>query len=333
MGNLILKVLILGGTNFLGPHLVYELQEHGHEVTLFNRGNQDIHFENIEQLQGDRDGNLEALKGKHWDIVIDTSGHLPRLVEDSAKILSSATKHYTFISTIGVYQDFYHQNIDESYPTAKLENEKDEVITEKNYGALKAACEEVITRFFPNRNLIVRPGLIVGPLDSTKRFSYWPLRVIEGGEILVPGDPSQPLQFIDVRDLAKWIVSMAELQETGIYNATGPASPFTFQQLLQACQEISTNDSSLTWVSEEFLIKHQVQDWSELPLWLSSERNMPGFLNVSINKALASGLNFRPLYETLEAILENESKSEKVGLSFEREQHLLKCWKEERANL
>lgn len=173
----ILKILILGGTNFLGPHLVQELQQHGHKVTIFIRGNQSNKFTNVEELQGDREGNLEALNNRNWDAIIDTSGHLPRLVRDSSKLLTNSTKHYTFISTIGVYQDFYKQKIDESYPIAKLENENNEEITEKNYGALKAACEEVVQSYFSDRCLIVRPGLIVGPLDPTNRFSYWPERV------------------------------------------------------------------------------------------------------------------------------------------------------------
>ncbi len=291
---------------------------------MFNRGNQDVHFPGVKELHGDREGNLQALKGKDWDIIIDTSGHLPRLVENSSQILTSAAKHYTFISTIGVYENFHHQEIDETYPLAKLEDEKDEEITEKNYGALKAACEDVVLRYFPNRALIVRPGLIVGPLDPTKRFSYWPKRFKKGGIILAPGSPSQHVQFIDVRDLAKWIVAMVEQQSTGTYNVTGPSSPLTFEDLLYVCQEVSSEPSFVTWVSEEFLIKHQVQDWIELPLWLSSKRNMPGFLNVSINKALRAGLTHRPLKETLRSIL--DEKSENIGLPSDKEQHLLRDW-------
>lgn len=328
MSGVILKVLILGGTSFLGPHLVNELQQHGHQITLFNRGNHEIHFSNVEQLKGDRDGDLEALKGNDWDAVIDTSGYLPRVVENSSKILASSAKHYTFISTIGVYQDFLKQKIDESYPLAKLNDNENEEITEKTYGGLKAACEDVILNYFPNRSLIIRPGLIVGPLDPTKRFSYWPQRFMSGGEILAPGNPSQLLQFIDVRDLAKWIVVMVEQQATGIYNATGPASPLTFEQFLETCQKVSGNYSPVTWVSEDFLIEHRIQDWVELPLWLSRERNMPGFLNVDIQKALHAGLTFRPLLETINSIIEeDQTGQENVGLKTEKEQLLLGEWK------
>jgi len=332
METIVLKILILGGTSFLGPHLVQELQQKGHEVTLFNRGNQSSDFSNVEQLRGDRDGNLEALKGRNWDAIIDTSGHLPRIVRDSSKLLANSTKHYTFISTIGVYQDFHKQNIDESYPVAKLDDEKNEEITEKTYGALKAACEEVIQNYFPNNCLIIRSGLIVGPLDPTDRFSYWPIRIGEGGEILAPGSPTQLLQFIDVRDLAKWIVAMVEQQAIGTYNVTGPSTPLNFEQLLQSCQRISNKNASITWVSEDFLINHQVQDWVELPLWLSYKRHMPGFLNVNINKALQAGLTFRPLHETLSAIIawdkSRGSKKGQIGLNPEKEKSLLNLCKQ-----
>lgn len=169
-----MKILILGGTTFLGLHLIQEL--HQHEVTLFTRGKQPFNSQNVEHLIGDRDGNLHALENRYWDAIIDTSGSLPRLVEDSSQLLKNSTSHYTYVSTIGVYQDFNKQKIDEEYPVAKLETESEE-ISEKNYGALKAACEKKIQRYFPERCLIVRPGLIVGPLDPTHRFSYWPARV------------------------------------------------------------------------------------------------------------------------------------------------------------
>ncbi len=331
---MLLKVLILGGTSFLGPHLVHELQQHGHEITLFNRGCRELHFSNVEQLHGDRNGGLEALKGKEWDVVIDTSGHIPSVVEQSSKLLAGSVKHYTFISTIGVYKDFHQQKIDESYPTAQLDDEKTEIITEKTEGALKAACEKVVLNDFPNRCLIIRPGLIVGPLDPTGRFSYWPLRVAKGGEILAPGSPSQLLQFIDVRDLAKWIVAMVQQQAAGTYNATGPVLPLSFEQLLQTCQKVSSSDCNFTWVSEDFLIKHQVQDWTEIPLWLSYQRNKPGFLNINIDKAVQAGLTFRPLDETIRAILEEDRVSGcKKGLNSEKEKTLLSLWeKESRGN-
>ena len=330
MKTIILKILILGGTNFLGPHLVHELQEHGHEVTIFSRGTQDTSFfDNVEILQGNRDGNLHAIENRYWDAIIDTSGHLPRLVEASSKILAKATKHYTFISTIGVYENFYSLNINENYPLAKQEDETNEEINEKTYGALKAACEGIIGSYFPNNFLVMRPGLIVGPRDPTNRFAYWPLRVLDGGEILAPGSTTQNLQFIDVRDLAKWIVSMIERQETGFYNATGPKLPMSFEELLKTCSQISKKDVSFTWVSEDFLIEHGVEDWSELPLWLSYKRKMPGFLQVDVRKAIQAGLTFRPLAQTISAIIDWEKQNPKDGgLNRMKEQNLLKLWQQ-----
>jgi len=337
MKTIVLKILILGGTNFLGPHLVEELQEHGHEITLFNRGTQDASsFPNVETLQGNRDGNLDALKNRWWDAIIDTSGHLPRLVEDSSKILSNATNHYTFISTIGVYKDFRTLNIDESYPLAELEDEASEEINDKTYGALKASCEKVVERYFPDHFLVIRPGLIVGPRDPTHRFSYWLLRILDGGEILAPGSPMQNLQFIDVRDLAKWIVFMVEKQGTGFYNATGPAFPLTFEELLKTCAEVSHKEASFTWVNEDFLIEQGVQDWVELPLWLSAVRNMPGFLNINAQKAVQAGLTFQPIASTISSLLEwNSSRgniAKQAGLDREKEKKLLQLWKSKKTN-
>jgi 2'-hydroxyisoflavone reductase len=332
MYHLILHVLILGGTNFLGPHLAEELHQRGHEITLFHRGTPSSHsLDYAAHLYGNRDGDLKALEGKHWDAIIDTSGHLPRIVESSSKMLSQATEHYTFISTIGVYENFLVARINESYPVAKLENENDEEITEKNYGALKARCEQVIQNYFPHKSLIIRPGLIVGPYDTTDRFTYWPRRIMEGGEILAPDDPKQQVQFIDARDLAKWIVDMIEKKATGIYQATGPATPLTFEQFLQACLMHSKKETQIYWIDEEFLLDQQVQDWSELPLWLASKRKMPGFQKVDITKAIQAGLTFRPLSETIADTLawdlSRPDGKTQAGLEKEKEKKLLQIWK------
>jgi 2'-hydroxyisoflavone reductase len=326
--TMFLKILILGGTNFLGPHLVEELQERGHEVSLFNRGTQDPSlFSYVEMLRGDRDGNLDALKNRWWDAIIDTSGHLPRIVEASSQILSTHTNHYTFISTIGVYDDFHSSPIDENYPLAQLEDKTIEEINDNTYGGLKAACEKVVAQYFSDRFLVIRPGLIVGPRDPTHRFSYWPLRIAEGGEVLAPVSPELPLQFIDVRDLAKWVVSMVEKRATGVYNATGPALPLKFEELLTTCSHVCNNPVTLTWVSEDFLNLHDVQDWTELPLWFSTNRNRPGFYHIDVRKAIQAGLTFRPLSETILATLDWDRKHpSQVGLDRTKEQALLKKW-------
>ncbi len=248
------------------------------------------------------------------------------------KYLQRQQNHYTFISTIGVYENFHALNIDESFPLAKLEDATNEEINEKTYGALKAACEKIVECYFSNHFLVIRPGLIVGPRDPTNRFAYWPLRVLDGGEILAPGSPTQNLQFIDVRDLAKWIVNMIESQKTGFYNATGPKLPISFEELLKTCSQNSNKDASFTWVSEDFLIEHGVQDWTELPLWLSYKRKMPGFLNVDIRRAIQAGLTFRPLAQTISAIIDWEKQNQKdnrqIGIDSMKEQNLLKLWQQ-----
>lgn len=329
---IILKILILGGTSFLGPYLVEELRQRGHQVSVFNRGNHDLlQYPEVEKLRGDRDCNLEALKDRKWDAVIDTSGHLPRIVMGSSEMLMNATNHYTFISTVGVYANFHCSGIDEEYPLAVLDHPTEE-ITEKTYGALKVGCEQIIQNYFSDRFLIVRPGLIVGPGDPTDRFSYWPRRIKEGGDILAPGEPTQNVQFIDVRDLAKWIIDQVERQTTGIYNVTG--EPIPFKTFLAECQKVIQTDATIHWVSEDFLTKHQVQDWVELPLWLSSQRNMSGFLNVEIQKAYAAGLTFCPIADTITSILKWDAQRvntlPQTSLNREREQNLFKLWQIEK---
>ncbi len=327
MKTMILKILILGGTNFLGPHLVEEMQSRGHEITLFNRGTQNpSFFPDVEQLHGNRENDLSALEGRKWDAIIDTCGYIPRIVEVSSRVLKDATKHYTFISSISAYENFHHIGIDETYPLAQLDVPDKEEITEKTYGALKAGCEQVIQSYFSDRALIVRPGLIVGPYDHTDRFTYWPVRIKEGGIVLAPGNPRQNVQFIDVRDLACWIIDMIEKQATGIFNATG--QKMTFETFLAECQEVSKTAVNVEWVSEDFLLEHKVQDWTELPLWVSKERNMPGFLSINIDKAVSAGLKFRPLSETIAATLDWNAQRKndglKAGIDRQKEQELLK---------
>ena len=290
MNIIVLKVLILGGTTFLGPHLVYELIERGHEVTLFNRGNQPCPFQDeVELLSGDRDGCLDPLKGRTFDAVIDTSGIIPRIVELSSKVLKENTSHYTYISTIGVYDQMNESPIDEDYPLAKLHDDTCEELDEKTSGALKAKCETIIQKYFPEKSLIIRPGVIVGPLDSNSLFSYCSADIIEYGNISLALDPDMEVQFIDVRDLSKWIVKMMEDKATGIYNATGPATPLTLKQFLQAYRTFSQ--------------KPQSPHGSKLPLCLSSKWGMPGFFKVSNHKAIQSGLTFTPLSKTIRDIL------------------------------
>jgi len=319
-----LNVLILGGTTFLGPHLTDALLSRGHKVTHFNRGNANWNFPGVEKLKGDRDGNLNILEGRKWDAIIDTSGYIPRIVEASSKILAKATAHYTFISTISVYADFNQPHIDENLPLAKLDNDSDEKITVKTYGALKAGCEKVISAYFSGKALIVRPGLIVGPYDPSDRFTYWIRRIIEGGQVLVPDNPKQKLQIIDVRDLARWIVKMIEKQVVGIYNATGPKEKMCFEDFMDECSKFVEKAVEITWIDENVLGDF---DWNKFPLCLPSKSNMYGLFCVDSKKAQDKGLVYRPISETIAAILDWDKKrvdrKMKVGLSHEEEKKLL----------
>ena len=322
-----MKLLILGGTRFVGRHLVEEALAQGHAVTLFNRGrNNPELFPEVEKLRGDRDGTLTALEGRKWGAVIDTCGYVPRLVRDSAQLVADAVAYYTFISTMSVYQRKGTVEIDEMCEVGSLEDETVEEITGETYGPLKVLCEEAAEAAMPGRVLIVRPGLIVGPHDPTDRFTYWPVRLAEGGEVLAPSDREQSVEFIDVRDLAKWTISMVETQATGVYNATGPDYPLTMQDFLLKCKEITQNDAQLRWSSEEFLFEHQVAPFMGLPLWLPKEST--SFMMINIQKALNAGLTFRPLADTIRDTLAWHTTRPaglelKAGLTREREKSLL----------
>jgi 2'-hydroxyisoflavone reductase len=328
-----MDLLILGGTVFLGRALVETALERGHRLTMFNRGRSNPSlFPQVEHLTGDRDGGLEDLRGRQWEAVIDTCGYVPRLVQQSTRLLSSAVGHYTFISTISVYANFNQPGMDEGSPLARLEDDHVEEVTGETYGPLKALCEKVAEQEIPGRVLVVRPGLIVGPNDASDRFTYWPQRVLRGGEVLAPGRPGRGIKFIDVYDLAEWILVMVEKKETGTFNADGPTSPYTMEQLLQTCKTASSSDARFTWVSEEFLRKNQVEEWIEMPLWLpESEPEYAGFFTINSQKAIQSGLRFRPLIDTVRATLDWSATQPadhkwKAGIARDREAELLAAW-------
>ena len=340
-----MKILILGGTMFLGRHLVEAALRQGHEVSLFNRGqhNPDL-FPEVEKLRGDRDGDLSALDGKRWDAVIDTCGYVPRIVRRSAALLADAVERYVFISTITVFADFSRPVTDENAPLGELTNKSVEEVTGETYGPLKALCEQAAESAMPGRALVIRPGLIVGPHDTTVRFVYWTRRVARGGEVLAPGRPEKQVQIIDARDLSEWTIRMVEQGRTGIYNATGPDYILTMEGLLEECKRVSGSDARFTWVSERFLIESGIKPWSELPLWLPGEEEDAThryFLSVNCAKAIAAGLTFRPLAETIRDTLEWDGARPAAGraadkdygmkvpddtLRPEREQEVLAAW-------
>jgi 2'-hydroxyisoflavone reductase len=331
-----MKILILGGKRFLGIALVEAMLKAGHIPTLFNRGvtNPDL-FPDVQNLIGDRDGDLSAFKWRKWDAVIDTSGFLPGVVRESAKALSKKALTYVFISTVSVYRDFRNPDIHEDYPLAQLEDPEEKDYTGEAYGPLKALCEYEIQQNFPGRVAVVRPGLIVGPNDPTDRFTYWPWRVSLGGKVLAPAPPSANLQFIDVRDLADFILKLIEREQEGVFNVTGPKKPATFGSLLVACREAAESNAGFSWVDELFLLSEGVKPWSDLPLWVpNTDPEFAGFYNINNDKAVKAGLTFTPLSETVGDTLEwlksrPKRKKLKVGMDIARETKLLLKYEQE----
>jgi 2'-hydroxyisoflavone reductase len=316
------KLLLLGGPRFLGRAVTDAALERGHELTFFNRGttNPDL-YPDVERLIGDRARDLGALAGREWDAVVDTCGYLPRVVRASAEALASSGL-YCFVSSVSVYADVSVPT-DEDSPVAELGELPDDEVTGESYGALKALCEDVAREVFDERTLVVRPGLIVGPHDPTGRFTYWPHRVARGGEVLAPGPPERPTQVIDVRDLGAWIVALCERATSGTFNATHPG--VSFAELLGTCAAVAASDARATWVADEFLLEHEVGEWMELPLWLAD----PAYAaadRVDVGRAVAAGLAFRPLAETVRDVLDLAEPVEGVGLTPEREAALLEAW-------
>jgi 2'-hydroxyisoflavone reductase len=291
------KLLVLGGTKFLGRHAVDAALAGGHEVTIFTRGqtNPEL-FPEAEHLHGDRDGDLGALAGRTWDGVVDTSGYVPRIVRQSAELLRDAVGRYVFVSSISVYADFSGP-ITEATPVAELEDPDTEEILE-SYGALKAACERVVEEAYGDRSARVRAGLIVGPYDPTDRFTYWPRRIAAGGDVLGPGEPGAPVQFVDARDLAAWLVRLALGGPGGVFNASGPAEPLTFAELLDRARVAIGSDANVVWTEEQRVLDAGVQPWTELPLWLPGT-DYAGMARADISRAVDAGLRFRPVEETV----------------------------------
>ena len=293
-----MKVLVLGGTLFLGRHVVEAALARGHEVVLFNRGRLNPYlFPQIEKLRGDRDGDLAALRDRRFEAVIDPSGYRPEQVRAVTDVLGGAIAHYVFISSISAYQEFPpHRSFDEDAPLAE---------GDEGYGALKARCEDMLEETLPGRVARVRPGLIVGPHDPTDRFTYWPRRVARGGNVLAPGRPERAVQLVDVRDLADWCVRLAEHNRVGVFNAVGPRSTLTMGRLLEDCAAVTEGPARFMWVPDEYLLAAGVKPWTELPLWIpESDSRVGGMLLADNRRAMAAGLTFRPLTDTIRATLE-----------------------------
>ncbi len=337
-----LRMRILGGTGFTGPHQVRYALARGHKVTLFNRGRQPKAWPGeVEELLGDRNtGDLKALEGREWDVCIDNPTTLPFWVRDAGKLLRGKVQQYVFISTVSVYAA-NDKPEDETAPLLRYEGadamaETIETLRAKPelYGQLKATSEAEAIRQFGSATAIIRPGLIAGPGDETDRFTYWPVRLARGGEVLAPGDGSDPVQFIDARDLAEWTIRMAEARTTGTFNATGPARQLVMREMLAGIAAAIPSDARFTWVASGFLEAQQVSAWTDLPVWVPGQGDSSGFARRSIDRAVQAGLTFRPLATTSVDTLawfrqqpEARQAKPKTGLTPAREAEVLSAWK------
>jgi 2'-hydroxyisoflavone reductase len=338
-----LKILVLGGTGFLGPAFVEAALAKGHTLTLFNRGKTNPGlFPNVEKLQGQRrrpkknnpkapPQDLEALKNRQWDVVLDTSAYFTGEVEDVCKILAGNVGHYTFISSISAYKtaETSNETLVESSPLCELADKYTEDLGKDyaNYGALKRYCEDAAAAAFPGKAALVRPGYIVGPGDPSDRFTYWPMRFVRGGECLAPGDPDNDLQFIDVRDLGEWLVHVAEERIAGPFNAVGFAKKVTTREFLEAGKKAVNDKCTFTWADDAFLDENKVTSWDEMGCWTPAAKNG----HSDNRKMIAAGATFRPLGDTIVATIEWAKKRPAdyewhAGMKPEREADLLAKW-------
>ena len=343
-----MRILVIGGSRFLGRYFVAAALARGHQVTTFNRGRTNPGlFPDVEELHGDRGAQLEILKGRQWDALVDTCGYVSSDVRATATLLADSVEHYTFISSLSVYSDFSRPGMDESGAVRKFIGSVEDADDAESYGARKALCEQTVEQIMPNRTLTIRAGLIVGPHDYVDRFAYWVGRVAEGGEVLAPGRPDHPLQLIDVRDLAEWNLHMIEGGCTGVYNATGPDHTLTMGKMIEVCRDVSGSGASISWVGDAFLLEQGVTPWSEIPFWAPGQ-DFAGFFSIDCSKALRAGLRFRPLNETVRDTLawlkfrDPEAQEPKralvlaqgqIGLLKERERELLRAWSERERSL
>ncbi|HKU68238.1 MAG TPA: NAD-dependent epimerase/dehydratase family protein [Candidatus Baltobacteraceae bacterium] len=329
-----MTILIIGGTRFVGRHIADAFAARGHGVTLFNRGsNPEVHAD-LEQIHGDRAGDLERLPDRSWDAVIDTSGYTPNIVEASARYFKGRARRYVFVSTISVYDPSKSAGPDEDAPLQELPQDADPAeYADERYGALKVLCERAVQREFGDGVTIVRPGLVAGPFDPTDRFTYWPVRFDAGGEVVTPPEQSA-VQYIDARDLAAFVARAVENGIDGTFNCVTPRQSLTFGDLCRACMhEASAEDAAMVPIPDEFLAQREVRPWSEFPLWIPSASEYAAIANSDSSRALAAGLTIRPIAETVRDVLawaraaEKRPGALKAGMAPEREAALLEAAK------
>jgi 2'-hydroxyisoflavone reductase len=329
-----LDILILGGTGFIGPFQVRYALERGHDVTLFNRGSGAEMFPELETLIGDRNDDLESLRGRRWNLVIDNSTSNPGWVELSAEFLRDATDQYMYVSSRSAYSDVTRVPMTSDAPTWTYESAGLSPGDALPYGLAKAESERAAWRIMPDRTTVVRPGLIIGPEDDTDRFTYWPVRIHRGGEVLAPGDGSDPVQVIDVRDFVEFMIHLAEDSTMGTFNVVGPRVPRRFDELLYGIRAVTTAETEFTWVDREFLASMGVRPYAEMPVWRPPTPGNEGFARFDLTPEIEAGLTFRPLAVTARDTLDfhlsrppDRQARLRAGLSAEREVEVLQAWR------
>jgi 2'-hydroxyisoflavone reductase len=335
-----LKILILGGTRFIGLHMTAYALERGHTLTFFNRGKTKTdRYPEVERILGDRNGQIDGLKDREWDVVIDNSGYVPRHVRASAELLAPKVKQYVFVSSISVYPNFSVAR-DEKSEVGKLADESVEKVDGETYGPLKALCEQAVLKVYGDRGTVIRPGLIVGPDDNTDRFTYWPARAARGGEFIAPGSPADPFQIIDARDLAAFTINAVENGHVGTYNLVSNVNGFKFGELTDACIASAKKRAKpadaprAVYLPVEFLEEQKVEPWSEMPVWLPAKGDEAAFAGTSNAAALAKGLTITPLAKTVDDTLAwhlarpaEERAKLKAGIAADKEATVLAAWK------
>ena len=323
-----MKLLIIGGTQFVGRHIVEAALGRGHDVTLFHRGatNPGL-FPSAAEIHGDRDGDLEKLGEGPWDAVIDTCGYVPRVVLASAEYLEDKVDRYAFISSVSVYADLSQPGLDENSAVGTIEDPTTEEVDERTYGPLKALCEDAVRKVFPDAHTVVRPGLVTGPHDPTDRFTYWPRRVARGGDVLTP-QLDRDIQYIDARDLGQFVVTAVESDRGGTFNAVTEPGTITMRTFLETCQEAARSDANFVVAEDAFLLEAGVESWIGLPLWVPpDDEEFGSLMTVRSERAISAGLTFRPLADTVRDTLEwDRTRGEtdlRAGLSQEEEAEIL----------
>lgn len=329
-----LRILILGGTSFIGPHQVEYALARGHTITLFNRGRTNPGmFSELETLIGDRTGDVSALEGRQWDVVLDNSAQEPEWVDLTGRVLRDNVQRYILVSTRSVYSDLSRVPSTADAPVHTLENTTVQPGERRPYGLRKALCEKAARNAFGDRATILRPGLIIGPGDETDRFTYWPVRIERGGEVLAPGDGTDPVQIIDARDFSEWMVRLGENDTPGTFNAVGPFIPRPFDELLYGIRAVTTAETSFTWVDTDWLLERDVRPYSDLPVWMPARGRNLGFARFDLTPEINAGLTFRSLAQTTAETLAwwhaqpKERQTLKTGLTADRERELLAAYR------